>query len=281
MSNWLDALFPGGVVTQYGPSDANAGFPAKDYNATEPGIDIGLPVGTPVRTPYGGTVVGNTGNEVIIQFGRVLEDLMHIRGGPQVGSTVTAGEQVGTINGADIGATADHPYWSGGHWYTSSGAHFEAGFYPVGVVPGDQSANQSFNADAYLAAAGVGQAAPPAGNSHATFGGSPPVAPPPPKPSGGNTSIPVLSGLGSAAGNAAYDVTHVQDVPGHVAGAVGKEVSKEVSMTAAAVMAFVARLALTGLFGIGALLVGLMLLDRLTGSNTMGKVAGAAKLAAL
>ncbi len=280
MSNWLDALFPGGVVTQYGPADANAGL-SGGYNSTEPGIDIALPVGTPVRTPYAGSVIANTGNEVVIQFGRVLEDLMHIRGGPQVGTQVAAGQQVGTIGGADIGATAGHPYWSGGHWYASSGAHVEAGFYPVGVTPGDAAANQSLDAAQYLAAAGVGQAAPSAGNSHATFGGSPPVAPPPPKPSGGNTSIPVLSGLGSAAGNAAYDVTHVQDVPGHVAGQVGKEVSKETSKVAAAVMAFVARLALTALFGIGALLIGLLLLDRLTGSNTMGKVPGAAKLAAL
>jgi len=278
--SWLDQLFPGGVVTQYGPADANEGL-SGGYNATEPGIDIALPVGTPVRAPYGGKVVENTGNEVVIQFGRVLEDLMHIRGGPQVGTQVAAGQQVGTISDADISPDAQKRVWFGSHWYSSSGAHVEAGFYPVGVTPGDPSVGQSFDANTYLAAAGVGQAAPPAGGGHATFGGSPPVAPPPPKPSGGNTSIPVLSGLGSAAGNAAYDVTHVQDVPGHVAGQVGKEMSKEVSKTAAAVMAFVARLALTALFGIGALLIGLMLLDRLTGSNTMGKVAGAAKLAAL
>lgn len=255
---WLDTLFPGGAVTQYGPSSAAAGL-SGGYNATEPGIDIGLPVGTPVRTPYAGTVVQNTGNEVVIQFGRVLEDLMHIRGGPAVGSTVAAGQQVGTVGGADIGATADHPYYSGGHWYTSSGAHVEAGFYPAGVTPGDPSANQAYNAAQYLAAAPApgtpsSPGAPAPGKSRFPIAAPAPGTPPP-------------DAVGLSAGNIPGTNTPVSTLnPAAVAGSV---------------MSNVARLALTGLFAIGALLIGLLLLDRLTGGNNVGKLASTAKLAAL
>jgi len=269
--SWLDTLFPGGTVTQYGPSDATAGLSGA-YNATEPGIDIGLPVGTPVRAPYGGTVVGNTGNEVIIQFGRVLEDLMHIRGGPAVGSVVTPGQQVGTVGGADIGATADHPYYSGGHWYTSSGAHFEAGFYPLGVTPGDAAANQSLNAAQYLAAApAAGSLSAPNPITATTPDGSTVTMPFPGQKGGGPLPNPNVHGGDPLAGWPIDPLHWGANIP----------TLPDPAKVAGGVLSTVARLALTGLFAIGALLIGLLLLDRLTGGNNVGKLASTAKLAAL